>query len=668
MDKQLIKDISTPEGFFKAIPENVEENIQYRCNLHDVLSKDRGMQRAYLELCWSDIRIMFNSAFWVYDTQDERGFRNKPFVLWPHQKIVVKNIHDSIIEQKDLAIDKSRKEGATEIICKTFAGHFILNPESNFLVGSRKAEYVDKGVEVVNGKLRGLHKTLMHKVCYALINLPAWMRPAILKTYMLLQNLDNDSAISGEATNENFGAGDRQNAILIDEYGRMDHAMAVNIIDSVHDTSDCVIVNSTHFWGPQHPYNQLLTQRYGKIQVAKLPWWNNPTKNKGLYLSPDYDVVEIEDIDYYREKCPDIFHNISAKEPLVVSKLDKNNIGDIHFVADGGDLNEGGFRSPWYDKEESERRPSDVARNLDMRPRGSGFSVFTPAILHRVEKEQTFPKRFEGDIKVIYKQGKVIAGKLTTGKRAKLLWWGDLVAGRPDQTHNYIVGCDIGLGRGASNSVASIVDVELRKEVGKWICPNTPPESFGNVAVALCKWIGGKDKEPLLIWETNGPGLNFEHSIVKNAYPFIYIQRDEKARRKKKKNKRGWTNTKGPDGTKFHLLLDLDAALMEGLKQDPKRDYIRIADINIIREAECYIFNSNGTPMPAKAGEDDETEASSAHGDRIIALGLSNLALSYQPRALIEKRASTNKNTVGRRIKERLATAKKEKLDQRFIY
>ena len=158
----LNKTLNTPEDFFHSIPENIVENIEYRCNLHDILSKDKAMQKDFLELCWSDIRIMFNTCFFVYDTQDEGGFRNKPFVLWPHQKIVVKDIHNSIINQTDLAIDKSRKEGATEIICKTFAGHFILDPESNFLVGSRKAEYVDKGVEIVNGKLRGLHKTLMH--------------------------------------------------------------------------------------------------------------------------------------------------------------------------------------------------------------------------------------------------------------------------------------------------------------------------------------------------------------------------------------------------------------------------------------------------------------------------------------------------------------------------
>jgi len=470
----------------------------------------------------------------------------------------------------------------------------------------------------------------------------------------------------GEATSENFGAGDRQNAILVDEYGRMDHAMAVNIIDSVHDTSECVIVNSTHFWGPQHPYNQLLTQRYGNIEICKLPWWENPTKNKGLYLSPDYDIVKIKDIEYYRKLYPGTFDNIESMAPIVVSKLPK--LKGLHLVADGGDLNEGGWRSPWYDKEESKRRPSDVARNLDMRPRGSGSSVFTPITLNRIEKEQIRTRRFAGDIKVIYKQGIPVAGKLTQGKREKLLWWGELTAGRPNQNHNYIVGCDIGLGRGASNSVASIVDVDLHEEIGKWICPNTPPEEFGDVVVALCKWIGGKDKQPLLIWEANGPGLNFGDRVVKNGYHFIYIQRDEKAKKKTKKNRRGWTSSKGPDGTKFHLLMDLDAALTEGLKETPKRNFVRVRDINIVREAECYTFNNFGTPAPAKMSEDEETEASSAHGDRIIALGLCNLGLRYQPMALIDKRKSEGANTLGRRIQQRRKRIKKDKKEQRFIY
>jgi len=663
LNQKLSKQIDTPEGFFAAIPQDLRENLQYRMNLHDKLEKDPGMQKAYLELCWADLRILFNTAFWVFDTQDTKGNRNKPFILWPHQEKAVEKIHQSIIEQKDLAINKSRKEGATEIICKAFAGHFLLDPESNFLVGSRKAEYVDKGVEIVNGAVHGLHKTLMHKICYAIMTLPRWMRPNVVKTYMLLQNLDNGATISGEATNENFGAGDRQNAILIDE-------------DSVHDTSECIIVNSTHFWGPEHPYNQLLTQRYGKIEVCKLPWWENPTKNKGLYMSPKYDVIEIEDIDYYRELCPEVFNNIERREPFVLSKLERDNITEkwadklssIKFVADGGDLNDGNWRSPWYDKEESERRPSDVARNLNMTPRGSDVSVFTTSTLRKIEVKTVLPPKYHGDLKVIYKDGKVVAGKFVPGAHKKLLWWGELEKGRPKQDHNYIVGCDISLGRGSSNSVASIVDVNTREEVGKWVDSSTPPESFADAVVALCKWIGGKDKFPLLIWESNGPGLVFGDKVLRNKYPFVYVQRDEKARRKKKKNRYGWVNTKGPDGSKFHLCVSLDAALTEGVSDKPEGKYIITHDINVVNEAEGYVFNSSGTPCVTKSLEDDDTSASATHGDRVIALGLCNLALAYQPAALVEVQKKINKNTIGGRMLQRKRELQKKKLHQRFIF
>jgi hypothetical protein len=666
-------EFNTPKDFFASIPQDPAENIAWRMTFHDTLSKDEGMQKAYKELCWADIKIMFNSAFWVYDAEAPAGFRNRPFILWPHQEFAVDAIHDGIINQHDLVIDKSRKEGATEIICKTFAGHFLLDPESQFLVGSRKAEYVDKGVELIEGRLIGLHKSLMHKLCYAITTLPAWMKPNLLKTYMLLQNLDNSSVISGEATNENFGAGDRQKGILIDEYGRIDHNMALNINDSVHDTSACCIFNSTHFWGVEHPYNQLINQKFGKIPVTIMPWHMNPTKNVGLYISPDYDIVEIQDIDYYRELCPEVFNTINSMDKIKVSDLrrkfpDNKILEKITFVADGGDTNEGGWRSLWYDEVRIKRRDRDVACNIDRRPRGSGASVFTPASLHRIEQKCCHAPIFKGDVIVKRdKEYRVRDGRVVQGGVGRLLFWKGMVDGRPNQQHNYIVGCDIGLGRGASNSVASIVDANTCEEVGKWICPNTPPEAFASTVVALCKWIGGKTKEPYLIWESNGPGGVFEKEIVRNKYHFVYIRRDETLKRKQKKNKFGWHSSKGPDGTKYALMMGLDVALKEGLEDSPMRKYIRMFDVNNIREMESYLFNGGGTPHPAKTVADDETEATAAHGDRVIALGLAVLALEYQAKAMIEAVKASDSNTLGNRMRQRKRDAAK-KSTGRFNY
>ncbi|KKM68146.1 hypothetical protein LCGC14_1463780, partial [marine sediment metagenome] len=395
----MIKTLDTPQGFFDSIPSDPAENISWRMTFHEKVAKDEGLQRVYKELCWADIKILFNSAFWVYDAEAPTGFRNRPFILWPHQETAVDAIHDSILNQHNLVIDKSRKEGATEIICKTFAGHFLLDPESQFLVGSRNAMLVDKGVELINGRLIGLHKTLMHKVCYAINTMPNWIKPDVLKTYMSLQNLDNASVISGETTNESFSAGDRQRGILIDEYGRMEHNMALDINDSVHDVCECVIFNSTHFRGVEHPYNQLLTQKYGEVPVIIMPWTDNPNKNIGLYISPDYDIIEIKDIDYYRKQCPKVFNDIKSMKSFKLSDLRRKHqteswskkLEAIIFVADGGDSNEGGWRSLWYDDRCRKRRPRDIACNVDRRPRGSGSSVFSPATLHRIEQSTIFP-------------------------------------------------------------------------------------------------------------------------------------------------------------------------------------------------------------------------------------------------------------------------------------
>jgi hypothetical protein len=676
----LNKTLDTPESFFDSVPKNLVENIEYRINLHSKLVSDKEMQKVFLELCWADKRIMFDTCFWTYNPRKETGKRNIPFILRPQQEKVITTLDECIRTGFSCGIEKSREEGATELICKLFAAYWLMSPEFQALVGSRKAEFVDKGVEIVNGKVVGLHKTLMHKICYAIVNLPEWMKPKLIKTYMMLQNMDNDSVISGEATNENFGAGDRQTAILVDEHGRMDYNMADSIIDSIKDTSDCIIYNSTHWYGTDHPFNRLLRQQYGDIKVIKLPWWQNPEKNFGLYRSPAYDTLEIKDVDFYRGYFPEAFKNIEPMTPFKLSELmDENEklrgeeyveaLRELKLVADGGDSNDGGWRSHWYDITTAKRSVRDVASNLDMRPRGSGSSAFRPSTLHRVEQDFVCKAKYTGDIRVVrdHRTLKVRSGVFIPDVRAKLFWWGNLIDGRPDQTHNFIVACDIGLGMGASNSVAEIIDVNLCEQVGEWVDANTPPESFGDLAVALCYWIGGLNK-PYLSWEANGPGGVFEKSILKNGYDFVYIQRDEKAKHKKKRNRRGWINTGGPDGSKARVCYELDAALSEGLNKEKFHKWIIVHSEPLIRELETYQIAVNGTPKPTKSMEDEDSGGDATHGDRVVALAIAVLMLEYQPKAVFIEQKKCPKNSLGARIDERKKEALKEKLNARFRY
>ncbi|KKL26133.1 hypothetical protein LCGC14_2398330, partial [marine sediment metagenome] len=497
-----IKAFDTPETLLQIVPKTLQENIQFRMDFHQLLSSDESMQNIFLEMCFQKPQLYFNLCCFTFDPRKPRGYKNIPFLLRPAQSDVIDALKEHIDYGKDMLIDKSRDEGATELICKLFAFYWRFEPQCQLLMGSRKAEYVDKGVEITKGQLIGDHKCLMHKVIYGITHWPKWMQPNFYKTFLHLENMDNSAVIDGEATNENFGAGDRQKAVLVDEHGRIEHRMAAAIVDNLPDTTDCTIYNSTHFYGVGHPYNRLLSST--KISVVVLPWERNPVKNKGIYRSPDYDVIEIRDIEHYRSICPEAFDKIHSMEPFKLSEFERDlltlpadlgrKLKNIKFIADGGDGNEGGWRSVWYDIEEKKRTRRGMAQNVDRNPMGAGDMFFAPAVLRRIGLETIQPARYRGEIQfrlTPQPEVRVKSTRFIKGGRGRFRWWGELINGRPDQSHNYMVCCDIARGTGSSNSVAQIIDVNTGEQVGIWVCPNTTPDAFADQAVAICKWCGG---------------------------------------------------------------------------------------------------------------------------------------------------------------------------------
>jgi len=302
----VLSKINTPEAFAQTIPRDLVKNIEFRQNLHSYLAKDEAAQKAYLEMGFAVPQIIFDSSLWVYDADSLPGYRNRPFILRePKQVYFIERLKDAIDNQHNLAADKSRKEGATELICKMFVIYWLLSPLTSFLVGSRKEDLVDQSIEIKNGVLIGPHQCLFHKIMYAINTLPAWMKISYLKKHRFLQNLDNGAMIEGEATNESFGAGNRAVAVLVDEVARIEPPTARHIIDNIRDTSKCCIYNSTHFrFGAGHPYAKLL--RSNKIEVVTLGYEDNPEKSVGAYYSENPGEVTILDIGYYKEHYPEI--------------------------------------------------------------------------------------------------------------------------------------------------------------------------------------------------------------------------------------------------------------------------------------------------------------------------------------------------------------------------
>ena len=657
---------NSPQEFLDMIPRGIQENIDFRIKLHDVLAKDEGAQRVFLSMVLEMPQIAFDSCLWTLNPRNKPGFRNLPFILRPKQAEVVNELNNAILNGEDRVVDKSRDEGATELITKLFTLHWLLIPDTMLLVGSRKEEYVDKGVEVANGRVIGDHKCLFHKILYAACNLPEWMKPkSTRKTHMHFENLVNGSVIDGEATNEAFGAGDRRLAVMVDELVLIDGRVAETIRHTLSDVTDCIIYNSTHGPGAGHPYGKLITGN--KVKVLTLAWEDNPVKNAGLYKSPDYDIVQIKDVEFYRKKYPGCFDHIMSMQEITVSKLEVDLLSrglqpDVTFVADGGEANNGGWRSQWYDKECLRRDAQDVARNIDRNPIQSGDRVFDEKICKRIENTTIREPDVTGE--VMWKTddtGRITHAKFRKNEgKCRFAWWGPIVRGRPSQMHNYIVACDISAGTGASNSIASVYDSNTREKVGLFACPNTPPESFADQTIAICIWVGGATKVPYLIWEANGPGGSFYRRVKFHNYAMVYTERNERAKRKTRKNRVGWYNTGGQNGTMYDLFMELRAAYANGLNKKPKNTYLIIHDIETLNEVRDYLFTSTNK-IEQSLCSDDATGARLAHGDRVIPDGLFVLALKHQPSAVKKEEDNFEYGSFGWRREQRRNYMKRDK-------
>lgn len=663
MDSKTFAYIATdPDRLLASIPKDPRTNILWRQDLHEFLAGNETAQKLFVYNVSLNPVIMYNACLWTYNPKKDSGSRNVPFILRPAQEVAIATLKRAIDEGFDVAIDKSREEGATELVCKLFLLYWLLEPESYMLVGSRKEELVDQSTDIKFGKVIGPHQTLFHKILYGLSNLPVWWHVNFSKRHRFLQNLDNGAMIEGEATNESFGAGNRATAVCIDEVARIEPEPAQYIIDNIHDTTACCIYNSTQFkWGAGHPYAKLL--RGGRVEIITLGFEDNPEKNYGMYRSPKRGFIEIKDIDYYRKQYPRIFNDINAGELVDVTRFGLHpQAHPFRFIADGGESNFGRWRSVWFDNEVLDRARSsmDIAQNILRVPQGSADMFFSNEMVERIRTKYCRKPEHTGDIAWSYtKDGRVENERWEEKSKGRLRWWGELINGRPDKSHAYIVSCDVSFGRGASNSVAAICDVNTCEIVGMLVDPYVSIGDFADAAITLCRWAGNA----LLVWEANGPGNEFDNRVRFQRYPRVYIPRPERQRIRTVLNKRGWQSTPGVNGTKIDMLNRLDSALMESLRDEKLSTYIILHDEQTTRELDDYIFDVHKIDVNPSNSATDSSGAKYAHGDRVIAVGIAVIAMESHPKLLqkVEKEPPVNS------FEHRLREYKTEKAKERTV-
>lgn len=217
-------------------------------------------------------------VFWISmfgTTYDPRKrIPSLPFVLFDFQEALVRKLAHAIQTQDDLLIEKSRDMGVSWVVLMVFQWFWLFHPGCHFLLGSRKADFVDR---------LGDMGTLMQKCRFNLNQLPAWMLPdgyqprrhdALFK----LINPVFDNAIVGESANENFGRGGRYTAIMLDEFAYWPSADLS--FAAAAQSSPCRIVVSTPF-GRQNKFAQL---RFGsEIPYLTIHWRQHPEKDEAWY-------------------------------------------------------------------------------------------------------------------------------------------------------------------------------------------------------------------------------------------------------------------------------------------------------------------------------------------------------------------------------------------------
>jgi phage terminase large subunit len=222
---------------------------------------DAAVRGLVLERCRRDVVFWMDHFCWTVDPRKSPSVL--PMVLYPYQRWVAEELVRAIEDQDDIGIEKSRDMGLSYLAMYVLQWFWLFHPGSNFHVGSRRADEVDRGyidpAETLFGKFR-----------FNLERLPVWMLPAgfSLKKHSRLLSLENPALgnfLTGESANAAFGRGGRKRAVLMDEFAFWEHAEAAYTAAS--QTSGCRIIVSTPY-GEGNAFYALMHRKDGVETLA----------------------------------------------------------------------------------------------------------------------------------------------------------------------------------------------------------------------------------------------------------------------------------------------------------------------------------------------------------------------------------------------------------------
>jgi hypothetical protein len=278
------------------------------------------------------------------------------------------------------------------------------------------------------------------------------------------------------------------------------------------------------------------------------------------------------------------------------------------------------MRSPWYDAECSRCvSEQEVAQELDINFVGSAYQFFPAEFIQMLIAECCTPPLMVG--RLVYDPDSLEPRGFEPDPNGPLNLWFNIAGGGgllDDRTFfkgkSFGLGADVSFGAGASNSVASIVDMTSGRKVAVWRDSRTEPKDFCDESIALAKWFN----DAFTIWDASGaPGRSFTMRVLERKYPRIYYRKDEER-----------TRSRITDQPGYYLNPEDRAVLLREYKDKlGERQFINPSEPGM-RECLHFVVQPGGkVEHSGAASSQDPRGAREAHGDETIADALASRIL-----------------------------------------
>jgi len=545
-------------------PREIRENLRYRAWVLEECERDPNFQASVRRACELDPIYYINCFCWTKDPRVKPDVL--PFILYDFQEKSVYALIDSIERGEDLLVEKSRDMGVSWFILMVFEWFWNFQPGSDFRVGSRKEEYVDKLGDI---------DTLIEKIRFdlkrkPLFLLPKGFRPDEHATFMKIINPESGNSIVGESANPSFGSGGRRRAILLDEFSKWDNSVAGAAWTSTADVTPCRIPVSTPL-GSANKFGQLANGTHEKIKKLTLHWTLHPKKIREAYYIKDGEKIGLAD-------------STSAYN---------------HWLRSGREA--GLVRSTWYDAEALRRKEADLAQEVDIDYLRSGKPFFSQKalanqkvwpIIKRKLPSDSVPHGFHILAKLVE-----IDNRVEVREDAYRGWL--RIYEFPRKGLQYVVGGDVAEGLAKGDESFLVVREKWTRNVVATSNGAYPPDDLAIKAQRVGKFY---NKEIVAV-ENNNHGYSVNSDLCGMDCKLYYT--------KNKKNdvvKAGWSTT---PLTRPRMLDQLEEEIRKGV--------IELRDETLISQCKTFVFNAkNGKPEADGDFLDDGVIATAIAGIVIV--------------------------------------------------